>query len=194
MTPQEIYQEHGFYLIKNFIPRFFSDYLKENLNTLAINNQLSSGDGQVDNSLCVYGNPAFDTFALMSASMISKIINKELLFTYTYARIYLNDAVLLPHVDRPECQHSVTLFLGGDYTELWPIWMKHLNKHQFPQMCALEEGDAVVYQGTDVHHWRDHFKGTNYYQLFMHYVEKDGIYADKVYDSRSYIGLPPKSN
>lgn len=189
MTAKEIYNEHGFYVIKNFIPRFFSDYLKEVLNTLKINDQLEKGDPQVDKSLCVYGNTAFDTLALMSAPMLSNLIETKLLPTYTYARIYLNDAALLPHVDRKECEHSITLFLGGDYSHLWPIWMKKPVKHQTPQMVALAEGDAVIYKGSEVHHWRDHFEGNNYYQLFMHFVEADGEYKDRIYDTRPYLGL-----
>lgn len=189
MTAKETYEEHGFYLIKNFIPRFFSDYLKEILHTLKVNDKLEKGDLQVGKSLCVYGDPAFDTFCKMSAPMLSNLVGKELLPTYTYARIYLNDAALLPHLDRKECEHSVTLFLGGDYTHLWPIWMKKEGKHDTAQMCALEEGDAVVYRGSEVHHWRDHFEGKNYYQLFMHYVEKGGEYEDKIYDTRPYLGL-----
>ena len=189
-TPQDLYNEHGFYLIKNFIPRFFSDYLKEVLHTLKVNDKLEKGDLQVDKSLCVYGEPAFDTFALLSAPMLSNLVGKELAPTYTYARIYLNDAALLPHIDRKECEHSVTVFLGGEYTHLWPIWMKKPDIHQTPQMCSLAEGDAVIYKGSEVHHWRDNFEGTNYYQLFIHFVEVDGEYKDQIYDTRPYIGLP----
>ena len=55
---------------------------------------------------------------------------------------------------------------------------------------VLEEGDCVVYQGNKLNHWRDHFEGTDYYQLFMHYVEAEGQYKDKIFDSRPYFGLP----
>ena len=189
MTPQQIYQEHGFFLLKNFVPRFFADYLKEVLNTLRINDKLEKGDPQVSKSLCVYGDHAFDTFALMSAPMLSNAIGKTLSPTYTYARIYKTDADLLPHLDRKECEHSVTLFLGGDYTHLWPIWMKKPDKHQVPELCALSEGDAVIYRGSEVYHWRDHFEGKEHFQLFMHYVESEGEHKHLIYDTRPYIGL-----
>lgn len=188
MTPQQIYQEHGFFVIKNFIPRFLANYLKEILHTLKVNNLLEDGDGQVKDSLCVYGNPAFDTFAYLSTPLLSKIVDKDLNFTYTYARIYLNNAALLPHIDREECEHSVTLFLGGDYTHLWPIWIKRDNKD--PESIVLEEGDCLVYKGNKLPHWRDHFEGDNYYQLFMHYVEAQGQYKDRKFDTRPYFGLP----
>lgn len=137
----------------------------------------------------MYGDHAFDTFSLMSAPFLSKVIGTDIVPTYTYARIYLNNACLLPHMDRKECEHSVTLFLGGEYTHLWPIWMQKPNKHKTPEMCVLSEGDAVIYKGAEVNHWRDHFEGVNYYQLFMHYVEKHGEYKDNIYDTRPYIGM-----
>lgn len=184
------YEEHGFFIVKNFIPRVFADYLKQVLHTLMVNSSLENGDAQVSDSLCVYGNPAFDTFGFMSTPIVSKVTGKDLSFTYTYARIYLNNAHLLPHFDRPECEHSVSLFLGGDYTHLWPLWLQRPDKHKTAEMCVLEEGDAVIYKGNEVYHWRDHFNGVNYYQLFMHYVNKDGLYKDKIFDTRPYLGLP----
>lgn len=184
MTAKEIYNEHGFYVIKNFIPRFFSDYLKEVLNTLKTNDQLEK------EPLSIYGDTAFDTFGLMSAPMLSNLIETSLSPSYTYARIYLNDASLLPQMDKKECEHSVAIFLGGEYTHLWPIWMKKPDKHQTPQMIALAEGDAVLYKSNEVHHWRDHFEGINYYQLVMHFVETEGKFKDHIYDTRPYVGLP----
>lgn len=187
MSPQQIYQEHGFYLIKNFIPKVFANYLKEILHTLKVTKQLGEGDAQVENSYVVYGNPAFDTFGYLSTPSFSQIIGKPLSFTYTYARVYLTNASLAPHIDRDECEHSVTLFLGGNYSTLWPIWMKQGNK--IPHAVVLEEGDCVLYKGNELNHWRDNFNGVDYYQLFMHYVDAEGKYRDKIFDSRPYFGL-----
>lgn len=189
-TKDPMYEEHGFLILRNFLPDFFTNYLRTYFNTLKINNKLEKGDAQVENSECVYGDPTFDTFLLMSTPLISGAIKTNLLPTYTYGRIYYNGAELLPHKDRDECQHSVTLFLGGEYDSIWPIWMLNKEIHKEPQMCALYPGDAVVYKGNKVNHWRDKFEGVNHFQLFLHFVEADGIYKDKLYDTRPYLGLP----
>lgn len=184
-----LYEHNGFLILKNFIPYFFANYLRVYFETLSNNNQCENGDAQVGNSHCIYGDPAFDTLMLMSTSMISGAIQKELLPTYTYARIYLNGSDLLPHIDREECEHSVSICLGGEYDALWPIWMLNKEVHKTPQMCVLDIGDAIVYKGNKVHHWRDRFEGTKHFQLFMHYVEKEGEYANRIYDTRPNIGL-----
>ena len=125
---------------------------------------------------------------LLCLSSVEEIVGKKLLPTYTYARIYFNGADLLPHKDRDECEHSVSLSLGGTSSALWPLWFK--NDDAEPEYAAMYEGDAVVYQGNKVNHWRDEFEGETQFQLFMHYVEAEGEHKDQLFDTRPYIGLP----
>jgi hypothetical protein len=47
----------------------------------------------------------------------------------------------------------------------------------------------VVYHGTELEHWRDKFEGNMQYQLFMHYVDSEGKYKDRVFDGRPNLGL-----
>lgn len=183
------YEDNGFEVVQHFIPPYFTEYLKNYFDLLRVNNQIPyKGDEQVANSLAIYGDPAFDMLMLMSLPMVEDIVGKKLLPTYTYARIYFNGADLLPHVDRDECEHSVSLSLGGDYNALWPLWFKNGDKE--PEYAAMGPGDAVIYQGNKVLHWRDPFEGEIQFQVFMHYVEAEGEYKDKLFDTRPYIGLP----
>lgn len=186
----EIYEKQGYIHLRKFIPPFMVDFFKEYLNTQSINGKLEKGDGQVANSECIYGDPAFDTLMLLAKGILSTLTNKDLLPTYTYARIYHNGAELLPHLDRKECEHSVTLSLGGEYKELWPIWVKHPEKDANPILIDLYPGDVLIYKGTEIFHWRDKFLGDKQYQLFMHFVDNAGEYAGQLYDTRPYIGLP----
>ena len=180
------FQDQGFQKVKGFIPSFFSTYLK-NYFTLRVQNERWGGDEQAPNSHCVYGDPAFDMVMAMSTEDIGRIVGKRLIPQYTYARIYKNGSDLKIHSDRPECQYSVTLSLGGDYEKPWPIWIKDYagKSHEVP----LDEGDIVVYHGTELEHWREKFEGNMQYQLFMHYVDAKGEFKDRVFDGRPNIGL-----
>lgn len=184
----KLYEEKGFEVKQEFIPRFFAQYLRNYFDLLNRNGQVpNKGDGQVVKSVGIYGDPAFDTLMLMCLSLVEEIVGKKLLPTYTYARIYFNGADLLPHKDRDECEHSVSLSLGGTSSALWPLWFKNEDKE--PEYAAMYEGDAVVYQGNKVNHWRDEFEGETQFQLFMHYVEAEGEHKDQLFDTRPYIGL-----
>ena len=124
---------------------------------------------------------------IFSREDIGTIVGKNLIPQYTYARIYKTGSVLERHSDRPECQYSVTLSLGGEYDKPWPIWIKDRagKSHEVP----LEEGDMLVYSGCELEHWRDKFEGDTQYQLFMHYVDTEGEFKDRIYDGRPNLGL-----
>tara|TARA_B100001250_G_scaffold404092_1_gene419535 strand:- start:431 stop:991 length:561 start_codon:yes stop_codon:yes gene_type:complete len=184
MTP---FQKQGFEVRKKYLPSFFSTYLRNYFTLRAQTDPSLKGDPQAPKSHCVYGDPAFETVMAMSTPDIGEMVGKNLIPQYTYARIYLNGSVLERHSDRPECQYSVTLSLGGEYNQQWPIWIKDYagNDHCVP----LDEGDMVVYHGTELEHWRDKFEGTAQFQLFMHYVDADGEFKDRVFDGRPNLGI-----
>ena len=181
-----LFQVQGFQKIKGYVLPYFSQFLR-NYFTLRVQNDKLGGDPQAPNSHCVYGDPAFDMAMAMSTEDIGKIVGKNLIPQYTYARIYKNGSELKIHTDRPECQYSVTLSLGGEYEKPWPIWIKDYNGNM--NEVSLDEGDMVVYHGTELEHWRDKFEGNTQYQLFMHYVDSEGEYKDRVFDGRSNLGL-----
>lgn len=132
-------------------------------------------DGQVLGSRGVwYGLPFCNILLGLLCERVSKEAGKELLPTYTYCRIYTLGNELAPHRDRPSCEWSVTLNVAQ--TEPWPIYMDGTEVIQ-------NVGDGALYQGCDVYHWRKPFKGQEYIQVFLHYVNKDGPYKDHVYDS-----------
>ena len=181
------FQDQGFQKIEKFIPPSFSTYLRNYFTLRAQNDSSLRGDDQAPNSHCVYGDPAFDMFMFMSTEDIGRIVGKKLIPQYTYARIYKNGSDLKIHSDRPECQYSVTLCLGGEYENPWSIWIKDYagKSHE----VALDEGDMVVYHGTELEHWRDKFDGNTQYQLFLHYVDSEGEFKDRVFDGRPNLGL-----
>ena len=178
------FQEQGFEKWEKYIPSFFSNYLR-NYFSLRTDNEQFVGDDQAPNSHAVYGDPAFDMLMFMSTPDIEEVVGKKLIPTYTYARIYKNGSDLKIHSDRPECQYSVTLSLGGD--SIWPISIKDYKGNI--NSVDLKEGDMMVYHGTELEHWRDKFEGQFQYQVFMHYVDADGEYKDRKYDGRRNIGL-----
>ena len=184
------FQQKGFEVVKGFIPPFFSTYLRNYFTLRAQNDPSLGGDTQAPNSHCVYGDPAFDMVMAMSASDLGKIVEKKLICQYTYARIYKHGSVLLRHDDRPECQYSVTLSLGGEYEKPWPIWIKDYDGKSHE--VSLDEGDMLIYAGHDLEHWREKFEGNTQYQLFMHYVDGDGEFKDLLYDDRPNLGLTKK--
>ena len=70
--------------------------------------------------------------------------------------------------------------------EDWPIYMNG-------KPIILKPGDAAMYLGCEVEHWREEFMGDYQSQFFLHYVDKNGKNKEYALDSRPFIGAPPES-
>ena len=134
-----------------------------------------------------YADPLTETILYASLDHMETITGKKLHPTYSYSRVYLKGDVLNPHVDRPSCEVSVTVQVATN-GEFWPIWMKVRGKE--PVSFTLEPGDAVVYKGCEVTHWRDVADKTDVtVQFMLHYVDQDGPNANYKFDTRPSLGL-----
>ena len=91
--------------------------------------------------------------------------------------------------DRPSCEISATLTLGFEGDE-WPIYMGHNEDKTDATEVKMNVGDAVLYRGMDVYHWREKYtEGKWQAQVFLHYVDQNGPHAEWKYDKRESLGL-----
>ena len=109
----------------------------------------------------------------------------KLIPTYSFSRVYSYNADLKKHKDRPSCEVSVTVMWGSDGVS-WPIIMDGTK-------CEMEPGDAVIYLGCELEHWRENFEGDWHAQSFLHYIDANGPYKDYAYDQRVFA-LSPEIN
>jgi hypothetical protein len=144
-------------------------------------NTTALGDEQSPNSYAYYGSIFNDSLAESLLPLMEQETGLELYPTYTYSRIYWPGAILKPHKDRPSCQYSATLCIDND-PKPWPIYMES-------KKVILQPGDMVIYRGCDVEHWRDPYDGNQQIQVFLHYVDANGKYADHKFDKRPMLGL-----
>lgn len=154
-------------------------------NTLASQIQVYEqpfGDSLVPKSFSAYALPATESLLLELTPKVSKIIGEELFPTYSYCRIYYNGASMRSHKDRAACEISMSLSLSGDP---WPLWF-NINGKATP--ISMKKGDAVLYKGLEVEHWREPYIGNGCTQVFLHWVLANGENASWKYDRRPSIG------
>jgi hypothetical protein len=138
------------------------------------------GDPQAPNSSAVYDHLPFVRLLVEKVPEVSELLGEKVLPTYTYARVYKAGSELLRHRDRPACEISLTLNLSKDTD--WPIYFQRPDSSE--TCLELQPGDAVMYLGCQADHWREKFAGTEYTQLFMHYVRSNGPKAWAYFDKR----------
>lgn len=124
-----------------------------------------------------YEDPLMEALMVNKIPLMQKETGLELLPTYAFWRMYTKFADLEKHKDRESCEVSVTVMIGSDGTS-WPIYMDG-NK------VDLKPGDAVVYLGCELEHWREEFTGDWHAQTFLHYVDKNGPNKDWAFDRKN---------
>lgn len=138
-----------------------------------------------------YADPLMETILYNSKEEVENITGLLLDPTYSYSRVYVKNEQMSKHVDRPSCEVSLTVNVAT-IGEKWPIWM-HV-PGQEPISMTLEPGDAVVYKGCEVQHWREPAVNTELTAQFMlHYVNKNGPFASYKFDARPKLGMPISS-
>jgi hypothetical protein len=163
-------------------------------------------DKQVPNTYSHYADHVMETLLMKMLPVMKKETGLDLIPTYSYSRIYKNGDILRRHKDRPSCEISTTLNLGG---EPWPIFIdgtgadsvidedKNIHKPNAPPgtKVLLDVGDMLVYSGCELEHWREPFEGNTCAQVFLHYNHVNGPFAEKNrFDKRPMLGIPPIRN
>ena len=137
---------------------------------------------QVPNSICIYSNPIYYVMHYKVKNKLEKRLGKRLYPTYYFERVYLNGQDLKKHIDRGACEVSVSLHVSSNIDRDWHIYFNHGDRI-VSYKCDI--GDAVVYNGVEIQHWREELrcqKNQYYHQIFFHYVDADGKYAHFAYD------------
>ena len=161
-------------------------------------------DEQIPNTYSCYSDFVMETMLMKVLPVMKKETGLDLCPTYSYARVYKKGDTLHRHKDRPSCEISTTINLGG---EPWPIFIdgtgannvlnerENLVKPGAPTgtKVLLEVGDMLVYSGCELEHWREPFEGNICGQVFLHYNHVNGPFAEKnKFDGRAMLGLPSK--
>jgi hypothetical protein len=166
-----------------FQSKMLEDVMCYNNNTLP--KLFAFGDKQSPNSFSYYGALFTESLLLLLKPIMEAHLGVELYPTYSYMRIYYKDAILARHTDRPSCEFSATLCIQCDANNPWPIYF-HSNGVDTSLM--LNVGDMCIYKGDELTHWREPCLYDNHIQVFLHFVDANGLYKDFKYDKRPMLG------
>lgn len=112
---------------------------------------------------------------------VEEVSRVKLFPTYSYFRVYTRGDVLDKHTDRQSCEISLSLCLGYQGSRPWPLWLEGPTGSS---AIELAPGDGVIYRGIECPHWREPLEGEQTAQVFLHYVDQNGPYAEWKYDKR----------
>ena len=161
-------------------------------------------DPQIPGAYSRYADWVMETLLQYMRPVMKAKTGMDLIPTYSYTRLYEKGNILHRHKDRPSCEISTTLNLGGDP---WPIYLdptgannivsgsetRTIVKPGAPKgvQVDLKVGDMLIYSGCELEHWREPFEGNICSQVFLHYNHANGPFAKtNLYDKRPILGIP----
>lgn len=136
------------------------------------------------------------TFLWGLTPIVSQLTGKDLLPSYDYFRIYLQDDICRVHADRPSCEHSISLTLVYSDDKPWPL---EVGSQRVTEVTPCEDtwddeaytsvamlpGDAVLYRGTELRHARMQPNPNRWSaHLFLFWVERGGEFMEHAFDEQ----------
>jgi hypothetical protein len=183
------FKEKGYVHLKDFLHLDSCKDLTRELKRL-VTEKKTVKDEQCPLSEAIHGTLTFDKLLEDLTPHFEAASGLKLFPTYSYARLYNTQGEELTiHRDRPACEISVTITLDFE-GDVWPIFMGANKDKSNATEIKMNVGDAVLYRGCDIHHWREPYKeGKWQAQVFLHYVDQNGPHAEWKYDKRESLGL-----
>jgi hypothetical protein len=135
----------------------------------------------------MYADPLAEILLEKMRPRVEEVVGKRLYPTYSFFRVYVKGDILEKHIDRPSCEYSVTVNIANE-GGLWPIYME--SNEGVVSSFMLNPGDAVIYKGCEIPHWRKSEESTVATgQLMFHYVDRDGEFSSYKFDKRPGLGF-----
>jgi len=126
-----------------------------------------SGDSHYKNS---YGGEVkFDEIYDRLTEVVKDVTGLNIVKANSYSRIYFNDSVLKPHVDRETLDLTLSVQIDNTFNNPCPIFGKGYDGTIYES--NLNNSDAVLIKGGELEHWRPEIKGEGYLMcVFFHWT------------------------
>jgi hypothetical protein len=132
------------------------------------------GDPQVRHRHGQHNEPVARYFQHQLISVVSRIAGEPVKPSYSYASAYRGGAVLGAHVDRKQCEFTLSLLVedrDASAAEPWPLWF-HLPQGKVA--ITQKVGDAILFRGCELPHWRERSSDEHTSTILLfHYVPQD---------------------
>ena len=166
------FQEKGYAPIGGLIHPFHLAALRRYYRYLIRVGSITLGDKQSSRRYIAHNEPVARFFHRQIAATLSRLAGEPLKPSYVYQAAYLSGAELRKHIDREQCEFSITFCLDfspePDVATPWPI---RLDTRSGTVTVYQALGDALGYRGTRLPHYRDRLgEGQTSTSIFFHYV------------------------
>lgn len=135
------------------------------------------GDSLVERRFVAHNEPVARFFLGQLAAFVARVVGEAVKPSYVFFARYLPGAVLPRHVDREQCEYSLSFQVDcspePEDVSPWPLYLENAGSAE-PRAVHLGLGDALLYCGRTQPHFRRRLpKGRSSTSLFFHFVRED---------------------
>jgi len=172
LKASELFHTRGYAPLHGLIHPFHIAALRRYYRHRIRSGMIPLGDGQSPRRYVAYNDPVARFFHSQIATTLSEVVGEPIKPSYVYLASYLSGAELKKHVDREQCEFSITLCLDfspePEFATPWPIC---LNTPRGKVTVYQTLGDGLAYRGTKLPHYRSKLgEGQTSTSIFFHYV------------------------
>lgn len=171
----ELFRRRGYALLRGLIHPFHIAALRRYYRHWIRTGAIQLGDAQSPRRYVAYNDPVARFFHRQIATSVSAVAGEAIKPSYVYLASYLSGAELKKHIDREQCEFSITLCL--DFSPEPPLatpWPICLQTPTGTVTVYQALGDGLAYRGTRLPHYRSKLgHGQTSTSIFFHYVAAD---------------------
>jgi hypothetical protein len=178
------HQTRGYAVVRDLIHPWQIGALRQYYRPLVAAGGLPLGDNQVAERYWLHSEPMARFFHLQLTRFVSQIADEPTRPSYVYFASYQPGSALPRHVDREQCEFSISLLVDYDPEPDgpcgWPLFLDDPRRPGDVVAADLGLGDALFYRGRELYHYRDRLPdGHQSTSYFLHYVRED--YAGRLW-------------
>lgn len=196
---QKLFSAQKYVAVEEILPPHYMKAMKIFFRQYVSNGFMPFKDSQVRLRFYQHNLPLAQFFHRDFTKLMSIIAGREVKPSYVYAASYVEDADLRPHIDREQCEYSISFQVDyqpepEDDVSPWGLYVSPLENASDPSLgvfpwedypidnpegrnCRkvnLKSGDGLFYKGCELVHYRYPLpKGHKSTSLFFHYVTKE---------------------
>ena len=189
------FKTHGYAIVRNLIHPVHIAAMRRYYRALVASGRLPVGDKQVAERHRLNSEPVGMFFHPQLVDLVSRIAGEPVKPSYVYFASYPPGSALPRHVDREQCEFSISLLV--DYSPEpegpcgWPLFLEDSDQPENRAAADLGVGDVVFYRGRQLVHYRDRLPdGHRSSSLFFHYLPRDHVGNSFLPDWPSASGVP----
>lgn len=130
------------------------------------------GDAQVERRFGRHNEPVAASLHRQLTAFVSDIAGQRVKPAYCYVSAYRGAAILRPHLDRLQCDFTVSVVV--DLNACAREWPLRLLTGMGARSVKLKAGDAVIFRGCELPHWRGRGRSdAQATMILLHYVTAD---------------------